>query len=392
MSRHIAFLSLPHPPHVNPTLSIVSVFIRRGYQVTYVTSERFRDRLADLGATVITCQSYDPKDLHHPDGAQWFLGYKKVIKRMFELSVNIFEIALPVLEERPPDVLIYDGAIITGPALADRLKIPQIRTTPMFALDPKCFEHQVTHEKYREELIAARVIFTEFAKSFDPTFLSPTPDESGFTVHLIPQVIQPDGNVFGDGYFYAGRCAGEQPFFSAWRPSCDCERPLVLISSSTTTLQWSQYYTMCIEALNGLHVHVVLSIGDHGDPAALAPLPPHFEVVQGKSHLSILRHSALIICQGGNITTSEALYHGVPLIVLSAGLAELEWQAETMVRNGFGIHLSSAETNSQSLRRSVEEILSVPKFRLRAERMMREVRRAPGAEEAVNRIEDYAHL
>src|SRR5882757_9599511 len=61
---HIAFLSFPHPPHVNPTVPIVSVLVRRGFRVSYVTSQRFRDRLLGVGAEVIACQSFDAQADH----------------------------------------------------------------------------------------------------------------------------------------------------------------------------------------------------------------------------------------------------------------------------------------------------------------------------------------
>ena len=55
-NRHIAFFSVPYPPHVNPTLAIVSVLVRRGYRVTYVTSDTFAARVAALGAfEVVSC-------------------------------------------------------------------------------------------------------------------------------------------------------------------------------------------------------------------------------------------------------------------------------------------------------------------------------------------------
>jgi MGT family glycosyltransferase len=393
LNRHIAFLSFPHPPHVNPTLPIVSVLARRGFRVTYVTSDRFRARLIQTGADVITCQSFDPSADHHFNRqSEGSSRYQRVIDRTFKLADHMFELLLPIFENRRPAALIWDAGAIAGPLIANRLKIPQVSTTPMFAIDIARIATQVTHAGYREELMQMERLYRDGIESRGLDLTSYGSGSSPLTIQLIPKAIQPDGDVFGEGYFYAGRCAGEQPIFGTWQRTCECGRPLVLISSSTTALQRDEYYRMCIEALDGLGLHVVLSIGDHGKPESLPPLPPHFEIAQKTSHLTILRSAALIICMGGNVTTSEALYHGVPLIVMSCGHAELEWQADNLAEIGCGIHVKQVEMSAACLRSAAQKILSDSKVSSRVTRLKREVRREPGAEEVANRIEDYAHL
>lgn len=389
---HIAFLSFPHPPHVNPTLPIVSVLVRRGFHVSYVTSEKFRDRVVAVGAEVITCQSFDAQADHHFNKQTDRSGDSRLVDRAFELADNMQEVAMSVFETHPPAVLIYDPGAIAGRLLAHRLGVPSILTTPMFAVDLKRLDIQVNHAKFREEIIDTERAIAHHLKGRGIEAAELQSYAAAPTIHLLPRVLQPDGDVFGERYFYAGRCAGEQPFYGEWRNVCDCGRPIVLVSSSTTALQRSHYYRMCIEALDGLGWHVVLSIGDHGDASSLLPLPPHFEIVQTTSHLAILRYATLMICMGGNMTVSEALYHGVPLIVMSHGHPELEWQADNMAEKGFGIHLRNAETDSCTLRQAVLQISSGSKFHLRATRLKWAVRREPGAEETANRIEDSIHL
>ena len=387
---HIVFVSFPHPPHVNPTIPIVAVLVRRGYRVSYVTSERFRDRLVSVGASVITSAPFNTEVDHYfnaPGGGR----VETLVDRFFELADATERATLPILERDRPDVLVHDVGAYAGNILGKRLRVPLVATDPTFALDLQRLDSQMTHAKFREETIEIVRACTHHLKQRQLWNNGPL-DGGGLRIQLHPRALQPDGDVFGAEYLYAGRCPGEQPLYGHWQDSCSCGRPIVLVSSSTTSLRRSDYYRMCIEALKGLGWHVVLSIGDHGDADSLSPLPPHFEVVQKVSHLAILRYASLMICMGGNMTVSEALYHGVPLIVMSYGHPELEWQADNIAEKGCGIHLQIQNTDFLRLRRAVAQISSDMRFLMRTRRLMWEIRREPGSEEVANRIEDFAHI
>ena len=86
---------------------------------------------------------------------------------------------------------------------------------------------------------------------------------------------------------------------------------------------------------------------------------------------------------------AEAGYHGVPLIVTTHGMPELEWQADRMASLGLGIWLGKDDTNVENIRKSAIQISEDDSI-LRAVKQMRYlVRREPGAEETANRIEEY---
>jgi MGT family glycosyltransferase len=208
-------------------------------------------------------------------------------------------------------------------------------------------------------------------------------------IYLFPKAIQPNSHLFDERCFFAGRCAGEQPYYGSWRRTYGGDRPIALVATSTTYIRGPEFFRMCIQALSGLQWHVLLSIGDGGDPERLGPLPPHFEVVQRTAHVKILPYATLFVCLGGIVTTAEALYHGLPLLVTSHGYPELEWQGENLTKLGIGIHLRSANTSVASIREAALQLTSDASIRNSVERMRHAVRREPGSEDAANRIEDY---
>jgi dTDP-L-oleandrosyltransferase len=211
----------------------------------------------------------------------------------------------------------------------------------------------------------------------------------GLNVYLFPKAIQPRAELLGEDCFHAGRLPGEQLHFGDWERTDTGERPLVLVATSTTYLRGPEFFKMCMDALAGLSYHVVLSIGEYGDAKALGTLPTHVEIAQNSSHVQILRYASLAIGLGGIISTSEAAYHGVPTIALSCGYPENEWEQRCFEPLGTGTHLPKSEMNAENLRRAVVHVTEDAAIQRRVKALQQAVRREPGAEETVNRIEDY---
>jgi UDP:flavonoid glycosyltransferase YjiC (YdhE family) len=145
---------------------------------------------------------------------------------------------------------------------------------------------------------------------------------------------------------------------------------------------------MCLESLAPDEWHVVLSVGDMNELSELQPLPAHAEIVRKTSHISILPHASLYIFLGGIISTTEALYHGVPLVALSAGNYELELLGRNIERLGIGAHLMRDETSSNSIRDAVERALSATVGDT-IQKLRKVVLGEPGGEETANAIEEY---
>ena len=166
-------------------------------------------------------------------------------------------------------------------------------------------------------------------------------------------------------------------------------KPIALVVTSTTYVRDPKYFRVCIDALSGLQWHVVLSIGDN-DPAALQPLPAHFEVVKNNANVKILPHAGLFILQGGNMSVAEAAFHGVPMIATTFGFAELEWCASnSIVRLGLGLHLKKGEISAERIRAAAIRIANDSNIQSNVSRVSRVLQREPGAEGVIDKIDEY---
>jgi MGT family glycosyltransferase len=375
---HAAFFVFPEFADTIPTLSVVSTLVRRGYRVSYVTTDRFASNISELGAEFIRCPSY--LDFANASST----GNSSAENPLLSLTAKTLLDIMPFYEENKPDVIICDTVSFVGRILSKKLGIPAIQVSCDFRMDkrypsrqaPEFFRHAFEGVPIWEELLASYGIVGDgFCFSREQ-----------LNVYFYPNIFQLDGNAFDEKSFYAGRCAPERPYSEKWRPMDTGNRPIVLVSTSTLFVQGPEYFKMCIDALAGLEWHVILNVGGNNNPACLGTLPDQFEIIQHKAQISVLPYVNLLICAGGMMTTIEAMYCGVPLLMVTHGNVELEAYAENGVRLGLGRHLKKAETNAATISDSVLRMSDDKALRARVKQMQRLVRAEPGAEEVANRI------
>jgi UDP:flavonoid glycosyltransferase YjiC (YdhE family) len=108
------------------------------------------------------------------------------------------------------------------------------------------------------------------------------------------------------------RVAGSEPGPNRWG------EPLVYVtfgSVAAGTPLYPAVYRAALEELTALPVRVLMTIGSHGDIAALGPLPANATVEHWVPQAEVVPHAAVVVCHGGYGTTIGALAAGVPLVV-----------------------------------------------------------------------------
>lgn len=377
---HIAFVSTPITSHLNSTLSIVPVLVRRGHRVTYATTDHFSSRVEPLGAEVI-------KYRFGAITSQVMKGDENVYCR---LATNTLAALLPCYEKNRPDVLIYDMTSMAGPILAHKWQIPAIKISPHVAFDRAVLDRQIKDPKFRDGVLEASAQADRFLERYGVDITGYVFHRQKLNIHMLPRDFEPCEEAIDETCFYAGRCAGEQVPFGDWRKRSQDKRPIVLVATSRSYVQGPDYFRTCVAAFSDLSCHVILSISDNdADLAAMSSLPSNFEIVQKTSHTRILPYASLMVFMGGHVAANEAGYHGVPWVVTSLGITELEWQGDILAGLGLGIHLKGADVSSARLRRAALEVLESAAIREKVEKFQRKVRRDAGAEETANRIEEY---
>ena len=377
---HAAFFVFPEFADTIPTLSIVTTLIRRGWRVSYVTTDRFSAELTVLGAEFLQCPSYREFSANPTDGPS---GPEK---QLSALTARTLAEVSPFYERNRPTVVVHDTVSVAGRILAKQWDIPAIQVSCDFRMDKRYRSRQAP--EFFDAVFQTAASFRNVLATYGITGDGFCFSRSEMNIYFYPKLFQLDSDAVDENSFYAGRCAPERPYTDKWQPRKD-DRPTVLVSSSSLFLQGPGYFNMCIDALVSQQWHVILNIGDNNVPDAFRDLPPQFELIRGRPLIAIMPYVDLLVCAGGMMTTVESIYCGVPMLTITYGNVELEAYAENGVRLGVGRHLMKEDANARTITNSLLEMFSDDELFSTVRQMRRLVRADPGAEEVANRIDDY---
>jgi UDP:flavonoid glycosyltransferase YjiC (YdhE family) len=162
------------------------------------------------------------------------------------------------------------------------------------------------------------------------------------------------------------------------------ERPLVLVSLSTTYQRHERLLERIARALAPVCAQVVVTLGPAIDPSRLA-VPPTVALVPNASHANLLRDARLVVTHGGHGTVIRALAAGVPLLVLPLGRDQAD-NAIRVVQIGAGVRLS-AWSGAAHIRRVAIRALADEGMRAAAQGMARTIAAERQGDPAIEALE-----
>lgn len=172
----------------------------------------------------------------------------------------------------------------------------------------------------------------------------------------------------------------------------DSATPLVYVTFGTVAAGLGLFpalYRDAIEALAGLPIRVLVTTGEAGDPAALAPLPPNVHVERWWPQAEIMPHAAAMVGHGGFGTTVQALAAGLPMVVVPL-FADQPHNARRVHDAGVGLALEDGPAGIGAVATAVARVLDEPSYRRAAQRTAAEIRALPSIAEAVPLLAELA--
>lgn len=176
-----------------------------------------------------------------------------------------------------------------------------------------------------------------------------------------------------------------EPFAAPW-PAGD-ERPLVLVSLSSTFQDQVPLLRRIVAALSELPVRAVVTLGPTLSPDEV-PGAGDVQVLPTAPHAPILRQAALVVSHCGHGTTIKAMAAGVPMVCIPMGRDQAD-NAVRVVSRGAGVLLKKSAGVAQ-IAEAVRRALADPAMRAAAGRMAEAIARADGQSDAVTELEAIA--
>lgn len=380
--RHILMVNLPYAGHTNPSLGLVRCLVAAGHEVDYIQAEAFRERVEASGAHFVP---YDepPQSLVPAlnEVRNWGAAYRTVRR----IGANY-------------DCLIYELLFFPGKALAAELGIPCYRLISTFALNRHLLRVLgQTGGPYLTALFRSERLCTALSRLFLPKFSLREKNLAEALVREAPphnfiytlRDFQPEEARFPESnYHFVGPAVddrAEEPFSFG-----KSGNPIVYISFGTLMHADKRFWKKLIAAFAGKRVEVVCSVGSEKLVRALGDLPSNVRVFAKVPQLTLLSRAALFVTHGGMNSVNEALYYGVPMIVLPFGLDQ-PLVGRELERRKLGRVIAPRELTAARLWRTAKELLRDLEAREARLAMKRKMRASGGNREVTRRIlEDLA--
>lgn len=367
--KKILMVNLPFSGHTNPTLELAKIFVALGHEVTYIHSPGWKAKIEHTGATFVPYDDY-PATLS---------AFKKETKSWGAAYQTVKRIG------KGYDCLIYEMLFLPGKALADELGIPAFRLFSTFTLNEKVLRDFGNTGGWYVTFIfrfprLCSMVSKILKKKFNLRYgciaqeIVDNAPELNFTYTIKDFQIYP--NDFDDRHYkYVGPSLGDRGE-SAF-DFAKMKAPIIYISLGTLFNTSKTFFRECIAAFRDQPVSVIMSIGYDVKPEDLGEIPDNFFVYSYVPQLEILQRAELFITHGGMNSVNEALYYGVPMLVIPIGNDQ-----PTVARQIENLHLGKSmdrkNLDAVTLRTASMEILNDTAFRTKLHKFQEKAQAAGG--------------
>ena len=376
-------VSLPLPGHVNPMAAVAAVLTGRGHDVMWAGSESFlRPRVgADALIHPIPLRAHRGQAERGLDATRsrwdgYIVPHARTTRRGIEAAVEAFR----------PDALVVDQHAVAGAVVAHRYGLPWASVAPTTMELTRPFLRTMPR---LEDWIAERLAIVWRAADMP----GEPPHDLRFSPHLLlaftagplagdPADVPPGAVLVGPAF---GSRAPDPDFPSGWR---DPARRQVLVTMGTLSMDIAKdFYQRMAAALQPL--------GDRLQAVVIAPdgtlaTPPDHVLVRPRAPvLDLLPRTDLVVSHGGLNTVSEALTHGVPLVVAPIKGDQM-FNANAVVTAGAGVRVSFDHVRPDALREVLLAVLDDPRYRDAARRTGDTLLAGGGAGAAADHLERLA--
>jgi UDP:flavonoid glycosyltransferase YjiC (YdhE family) len=359
-----------------PSLGIARELTRRGHSVAFAGRPEMVGRVQRAGLRAIELTRAYEQVAQYPAG--------KYIPRAacYLTSPAVAEQVASVAAAEAPDLVIVDAMFPAALAEAAAFACPVVvmcHTAVFRALD-----------RWRQMLamlVGLRVEagFTPLPASLDALWTA----RDRVVVTTLQTLDAAPGTLGNpDRLRYVGPCLETEPHAQPaalpWPE--DDPAPLVLVSFSTAPEQGSPAkFQTTIDALSGLPLHAVVTVGDSVDPALLRPAA-NVAVFATADHDALMRRASLVVTHGGHGTLMRALRHGLPLLVIPGMAHDQAVNAAAVDAWGVGRALPGDATAAM-MATAVQTLLHTPHSRDAARAIAKDLAGVDGAAGAATEIE-----
>lgn len=380
MAKYVIFTPPAHG-HLNPTLGAAATLVERGEEVVYVASEQFRTSIEHTGARLVTYPEPTPPD---PGAGP---GPAMLFQMLARTAAEILPWLPDWLAAEKPDLVLADPFAVWGSREADRQAIAVNMVYPSYvlgAIAPHMFEDE------RARAFLAGLLetpgYTEFADLFgrvDGNAYDSFRRDDPTGISFMPRAFHPGGDQLDERIAFTGPAIRPRAYDGDFPVERLAGQRTMFISLGTVFNHQVEFFRSCFEAFGGSDWTVVLSHGHRLDPKDLGTPPDNFLLAPSVPQLDVLEHTQLFVTHGGMNSTQEALWNGVPLVVVPQ-MPEQAMTARRVTELKLGTNLDPTDITADQLADAVRTVADDPSYADRVADMRQLSHEGGGAERAAD--------
>ncbi|MBU3182696.1 macrolide family glycosyltransferase [Clostridium psychrophilum] len=380
----ILIINVPFHGHVNPTIAITKELVDRGYKVTYLISEEFREEIALTGARTML-YDYDEKK------AMSFKGMKLTMSNIYEAALRI---------GKNYDLIIYEFMFFMGKNLGDILKKPTIRLISMFAFN----KNTINPKNSGKSSLQLKLIQNKFARNiFTQLFFGKEKVKNNDIFMEVLENVPELNIVFTSRKFQIHSEEFEHTRYKFIGPSIikravknniplnKVKEKVIYISLGTLFNKSLNFFRICIEAFRDVDMTIIMSIGKNVNIKDLGTIPDNFLVYQIVPQLEVLKRTTVFITHGGMNSVNEAIYYGVPVITIPQ-FADQPAVARRLEKLGLGKVIDKNNVSVETLKKALNDVLYNAMYKKNMNIMSEDMINSGGYKAATTEIEKYIGL
>jgi MGT family glycosyltransferase len=387
------FFGLPLHGHTNPSLGLVKELVARGERVIYYSFPEFREKILATGAEYRESPEADlVRDLELI-AARLSYVYLAVIKA----AANNTGTCVDIIKTEKPDYIIHDSIAAWGKYAAIATNTPSVASISTFlfsraTINPLGFlsilskVRPVDLHAFNTARISARFLLEKYGIK-ETGLLEVLNNTSPLNIIYTIRELQPHGDSFDPARFtFVGPSISSRPAEADEPDYQALRKPLVYISFGTLLHNQAEFYRKAFVAFRGFEGTIVLSAGNSTDITALGDIPENFVVRNRVNQIEVLKYAIVFVTHGGMNSAHEALYSGVPLILIPFQ-EEQRTVARQCAKIGCGIYIDKLDASKVT--EAVKRVRGDSSFTTSARELSKLLRESSGAKGAVDAIFGY---
>ncbi len=396
-SVNALFFNVPGHGHVNPSLPLVAELARRGHRITYFITPAYRNQVVAVGAVFEAYEEITDDYFKGPklDGSSPQFAAYTLLKTTEEILPGLLQRA----QTLDPDYILFDGMCPWGYWVAKVLGLPSVASMSLLQFGRPNLRAILDRNMIRLFLavmtkdtgkgLEANRISQRLGKVYNVPHLGPTSLLNAFgdiSLAYTSAAFQPFSDSMHPSIRFVGRSHPANPSFPDGFFDPVADRSLVYCSLGSIINDNRHFFQLCIDAFADRDEYVMISTGRRFEPADFGSIPENVAVHPWVPQAAVLERAALFISHGGLNSVHDALYFGVPLLLIPQQ-DEQTLNAGRVEALGAGLSLAGKKLTKELLVSRVERFLKEAHFMENAAILGETLRQAGGIEAAADEVE-----